>query len=91
MAKETKDFLGDDTINPGLDVLLSIVTCGIYTLYWYYKYGKCQQEMCRRAGIIETDNSILYLILAVLGLSIIAMAIMQNQQNVIWDNTYYRG
>ena len=90
VSKETRDFLGDESINPGMEVLLSIVTCGIYTFYWYYKYGKCQVEMCRRAGIMETDNSILYLILSILGLGIVAMAILQSQQNVIWDNTYYR-
>ena len=44
----------------------------------------------RRAGMMDTDNSILYLILAILGLNVISMAIMQNQQNVIWDNSYYR-
>ena len=26
VSKETKDFLGDDSINPGLEVLLSIIT-----------------------------------------------------------------
>lgn len=90
VSKETKDFLGDETINPGLEVLLSVVTCGIYTLYWYYKYAKYQVDMCQRAGIAEVDNSVLCLILSILGLSIVSMAIMQNQLNVIWDNTYYR-
>lgn len=90
MSKETKEFLGDDSINPGMEVILCLVTCGIYTIYWYYKYGKLQLEMGRRAGMMDTDNSILYLVLAILGLSIISMAIMQNQQNVIWDNSYYR-
>lgn len=90
VSKETKDFLGDDSINPGLEVLLSIITCGIYLLYWFYKYAKYQVDMCRRAAIAETDNSILCLILSILGLGIVSMAIMQNQLNVIWDNTYYR-
>ena len=27
VSKETKEFLGDDSINPGMEVLLSFVTC----------------------------------------------------------------
>jgi len=90
VSRETKDFLGNEQINPGLEVLLTIVTCGIYGIYWFYKYGKFQAEMCQRAGMTITDNSIVFLILSVVGLSIIAIAIMQNQLNTIWDNTYYR-
>ena len=90
MSKETKEFLGDDSINPGMEVVLCLITCGIYTIYWYYKYGKLQLDMGSRAGLPDAGNSILYLVLAILGLSIISMAIMQNQQNVIWDNSYYR-
>ena len=90
VSKETKEFLGDDSINPGMEVLLSFVTCGLYTIYWYYKYGKLQLEMGRRAGMPDTDNSILYLILSVLGLGVISMAILQDQLNTIWNNSYYR-
>jgi hypothetical protein len=90
VSKETKEFLGNDQINPGMEVLLSIVTCGIYFIYWFYKYGKLQAEMCERAQIAVTDNSIVYLILAIVGLSIISVAIMQSQLNTIWDNTYYK-
>ena len=82
--------MGPEKRSPGVVILLSIVTCGIYLIYWFYKYGKLQAEMCQRAKMVVTDNSVVYLVLAIFGLSIIAVAIMQSQFNTIWDNTYYK-
>lgn len=90
VSNEIKVFLDDPDINPGLEVLLSIVTCGIYTFYWYYKMNQKMVIMGQRADMLVTDNSVVCIILAVLGLSIVSMAIMQNQLNDIWNNTYYR-
>ena len=46
-----------------LCIILSIVTCGIYGIYW------------------SSNSGILYLILCLLGLGIIAWALMQSELN----------
>ncbi len=58
--------------------LLSIITCGIYGLYWFYKMGKSF------AGPTGTDNSVLYLVLALFGLGLVNYIIMQDQINKLF-------
>lgn len=84
MYKITEDvnyYSDDSSTSPGLAILLSFVTCGIYFLYWTYKMGKQIEIGQERAGIRSSDDSVLYLILSIFGLSIIAMAIMQSNIN----------
>ena len=68
----------------GLVVLFSIITCGIYGLYWYYtaagKVGEVQ-EFDRRPR--DSSLGILYLLLALFGFSIVSMALMQNELNKV--------
>jgi len=84
-SRDVKYILNDDSINPGLELLLCIITLGLYTIYWMYKYGKllvkCQEEL----DLPIEDNAILYLILCIFNFSIIDVGIMQNQLNVIID------
>ena len=68
-------------ITPGMAILLSIVTCGIYAIYWNYKMGKQIYEARLNRGMNASDNSILYLILSILGWSIINVALMQSDLN----------
>ena len=68
-------------ITPGMAILLSIVTCGIYAIYWNYKMGKQIYEARLNRGMNASDNSILYLILSLLGWSIINVALMQSDLN----------
>ncbi|MDD4816819.1 MAG: DUF4234 domain-containing protein [Victivallaceae bacterium] len=79
---EIKQYLGDQSINPGLDVLLMII-CFPYCYYWFYKYSKEIAAAEEKAGIAATDNSLVNLFLAVFGLSLIAMLIMQSQLNAV--------
>lgn len=83
-AEELKFFLGDESIKPGIDLLLCIV-CFPYAIYWFYKYGKLLSEAQRRAGLPAEDNSVLFIILSIFGLSIINIAIMQSSANKIWS------
>lgn len=55
--------------------LMLIFTFGIYAIYWNYAAGK------RLAKQGSDDNSILYLILSLVGFSVINMFLMQNQAN----------
>lgn len=96
-------------------ILLSIVTCGIYGIYWVIMLAreavsvkdpsdnglleivlmlflpflgiflaeKKLAEGCAARGIPHTDNSILYLVLGLVGLGIISICLMQNDLNKI--------
>ena len=55
--------------------MLTIVTCGIFGYYWNYKMGKAFM------AIGASDNSVLYLVLSIFGLSIVNWCIMQDAIN----------
>ena len=94
-------------------IILSLVTCGIYGIYWlimlaresvsvkdesdsgvleivlmlfipfvgFFLAEKKLAEGCAAKGIPHTDNSVLYLILGLLGLGIVSACMMQNDLN----------
>lgn len=94
-------------------VILTVVTCGIYGIYWaicmareavsvkdpadngmleiilmivlpfvgFYLAEKKLAEGCAARGIEHKDNSILYLILGLVGLSIVNFFMMQSDLN----------
>lgn len=90
-TEETQEFLGAEDTPPALAVVLHIVTCGIYNIYWDYQIGKRTAEMCARVGLPVTDNSVLYLVLDLLGVGgfasvgLINPLIQQDLLNKIWE------
>jgi uncharacterized sodium:solute symporter family permease YidK len=96
-------------------VLLTIITCGIYGIYWvivmtrdaisvkdpadsgvleivlmlflpflgFFMAERKFYEGCQDRGITHADNSILYLILGLVGLGIVNCCMMQNDLNKI--------
>lgn len=60
-----------------LVILFTILTCGIYFVYWNYKMGKAYSRV--NGG---NDNSLLFVIISLLGFSIVNYAIMQNDINM---------
>ena len=99
-------------------VILSIITCGIYGIYWviclareavsvkdpedsgileivlmlflpflgFFLAEKKLAEGCQAKGIAHSDNSILYLILGLVGLGIVNYCMMQDDLNKIAAN-----
>ena len=55
--------------------LMLIFTFGIYGIYWQYAAGK---RLAQQGG---EDNSVLYLVLSIFGLSFVSMLLMQSQAN----------
>lgn len=98
-------------------IILSLVTCGIYAIYWaimlaresvsvkdpsdngvleivcmlflpflgFYLAEKKLTEGCAEKGIEHKDNSIIYLILGLVGLGIANFCMMQNDLNKLAD------
>lgn len=96
-----------------VSVLLTIVTCGIYGIYWvimmareavsvkdpadsaileivlmlflpflgFFMTEKKFAEGCAEKGLPHNDNSILYLILGLVGLGIVNFCMLQNDLN----------
>lgn len=94
-------------------IILTIITCGIYGIYWaiclareavsvkdpadsalleivlmlflpflgFFLAEKKFDEGCAEKGIPHTDNSILYLILGLVGLGIVNYCMLQNDLN----------
>ncbi|MDR2736204.1 MAG: DUF4234 domain-containing protein [Gracilibacteraceae bacterium] len=65
----------------GITLLLIIVTGGIYGYYCYYKWGRATSEISARYGREDNDRAVLYLILAIVGLSIVNLALIQSDFN----------
>jgi hypothetical protein len=82
-SKEIKAYLGNENINPGLEVFLSFI-CFPYIIYWSYKTGKLMTDIQKKASLPQEDNSVLYLVLALFGFFIVNMAILQDSINKVW-------
>ena len=68
----------------GMVVLLTIVTCGIYGIYWAYKAGeKVAYVKQRSTGVMGGNDSVLYLILSLLGFAIVVYALLQSELNKV--------
>lgn len=75
--------LSDDN-NPtsgGLALLYTILTCGIYSLYWNYKMGQRLYQIGKKYNKEINDNSVLYLLLSIFGLSIVSECLIQSDLN----------
>lgn len=84
LTDEAKDASGSESATSGgIAFLLTLVTCGIYGYYWAYKMGETISTAKSKNGLEANSNSILYLILQLLGLGIVNYAIMQNDLNAI--------
>lgn len=71
----------DPNFSGGKAILFTLITCGIYSFYWYYKMGKEIYEARTKRGLVSSDQSVLYIILAVLGLGIVNYCLMQDELN----------
>lgn len=83
-ASELKLYLSDETINPGVDLLFSIL-CFPYFYYWVYKYSKLVESAQEKAAMTKDDNATLNIILSIFGLGLVSMAILQSSANKIWE------
>lgn len=80
-----RDYTGDPSISPVADLLLCLFTCGIYNLYWFYRLGERTAACGAIAGVPIKDNSTIYLLLSLFGMSIAASAIAQGELNRVWE------
>ena len=65
----------------GVVFLLTLITCGIYGWIWFYNAGKRMNEAGNKYNMNIADNSVMYLILTIVGLGIIDYCILQSDLN----------
>lgn len=84
-GNEVKNSLGRQDLNPGMDLILGIVTCGIWsTIAFWYKYPKLIMEMQQRVGLPPNDISTMTLLLGIF-FAPASLYIIQTELNKIWD------
>ena len=82
LTEDLKAIKGDpNATSGGMVILLTIVTCNIYGWFWLYKQGSTIDELKVRRGLAPDNTAILYIILAIIGLSIVDYALMQDEIN----------
>ncbi|QGQ97504.1 DUF4234 domain-containing protein [Paenibacillus psychroresistens] len=81
LTNDVGELSGDPEFTGGKHFLLTIVTCGIWGFIWAYQVGKHIAEAQHRRGQFVTDNSVLYLVLNFVGLSIVVYALVQSDVN----------
>lgn len=85
-STDIKNALGGrDDINPTMDIVLTIVTCGLYGIYLFYRYPQLLLELQDRTSQPRNDISTISIILAVVGLGIISIFMIQTELNKVWD------
>lgn len=62
-------------------ILLTIITCGIYGIYYWYQNGKLMEEANEKNGVKGNSNAVLFLILSIIGFSIINYVLVQIDLN----------
>ncbi|MCA9603430.1 MAG: DUF4234 domain-containing protein [Myxococcales bacterium] len=84
VSSELKNYLGDEELNPTLDVVLCMVTCGLAEfLYMPIKYGKLIQAAQQRAGMADAeDQGIKFLLFQCL--CFYGYVVMQEELNKVW-------
>ena len=89
-SKEVDEFLGESDIPPIVHLLLFILTGTLYGFFWDYWVGQKIVRMQERTGLPRKDNTVLCLVLDILGagpvagLGIIVPLIQQSDLNAIY-------
>jgi hypothetical protein len=82
LTEDVNALSGDPSATSGgMVILLSLVTCGIYTWIWLYKQGDVLDRIKASRGIPSSNSGLVYLLLAFFGLGIVSYGLMQNEIN----------
>ena len=80
-----KNFQSKSLLNVGV---LSIVTCGLFTIYWFYKYGNVIfNDMSKKANLDSYGESAIVVALLILipfGY-LYSVLTLQSKLNIIYD------
>ena len=81
-TEELRIATGDDSIKPGLDILLTFVTCGIWWVYTDYRNAKKAFELSQQMGLGRSDQAVIVLVVDLFA-AMITPALLQAEYNEI--------
>ena len=85
-STDIKNALGGrEDINPTMDIVLTLVTCGLYFIYLLYRYPQLLLELQDRTRQPRNDISTISIILGCVGLGIVSLFMIQTELNKVWD------
>ena len=68
--------------------MLCLIFVPFYSLYWWYTRGEKVRQGFAEHAYNATGGGVVYLVLVILGLSIVSMAIMQSDFNSLKSETH---
>ncbi len=86
LVKSTRAIKKDESSCTG--EMLCLLFVPFYSLYWWFTRGKVVKDGFAEYGHSAIGNEIAYLVLCIFGLSIISMAIMQNDFNSLSSEAF---
>jgi hypothetical protein len=78
---ELRAATGDATLSPTTDLLLTVVTCGLWGVYTDYRNARILGDIFRRCGVARDDVAWVVLVLDLLGLYAISPFLLQREIN----------
>ena len=82
LASDVNTLTGEEDSSGFKVLILSIITLGLYELYWLYKVGERLSDFQTYQGeMVDSYRALVYLILGIFGLNIVARALIQNDLN----------
>ena len=85
MTDDVNSFSDEKMASVGTAFIYSLLTCGIYTIYWNYKMGQKMAEAGKKYNRPINDNSVLYLVLSIFGLGLVNYCLIQSDLNRFAD------
>ncbi|MEW6732285.1 MAG: DUF4234 domain-containing protein [Acidobacteriota bacterium] len=83
---EIRDYLQSKEPQPGRDLLLLPLTCGLWRLYMHYSYAVCIADMQERVQLPRNEHlKIICPLLSFFFLGFISIALLQYELNRIWE------
>ena len=83
IVNDTNRVCNDEqsTQSGGTVFLLTLITCGIYGIIWFYNCAKRLEKAGKKYGKEIADNSVLYIVLSLVGLGIVNYCLVQSDLN----------
>jgi len=82
-TEELRQATGDNSINPALDIVLTVLLCGLWGFYTDYRNAKKLHELAQANGLQRSDQSTIVLVLNLFGLGIASVFILQGEFNAL--------
>ena len=80
LTDETNQAAGEQKTTGVMALIFTLITCGIYGLYWAYCCGEKIDKAKANRGTPASNGGVLYLILYIFG-GVIAYALIQHELN----------